>query len=240
MTIPEPPSAPALPDGATDDVPDMRKDRYTHQLDAWLERWKEEVAAQAVASALAASREDTDRAAEADLLKSIHDAYISVTQSSLDRALTRLNVLTGSVASIITIYTGLLALVFAAKPGEGERLTVVAVIPGLFLGISLLCATYYAAVFRNERNSGSLLPTGIGGRVPERRLIAFMDWTFSGVLARAWALHAGIMSLAVGVITLPLPFVRLAGPAQVAIFVGGLLAVAISGAVAYSRRPAPG
>jgi hypothetical protein len=124
-------------------VVDFLRDRYGHELDAWLYRWKEQVAAQAVATALAAAREDTrlalgnqrqdtvtaltasradaDRAAEAALLKSVHDAYIAVTKSSLDRAMMRLNVLTASVASVITVHTGLLALVFAAKPGEGRR-----------------------------------------------------------------------------------------------------------------------
>jgi uncharacterized membrane protein len=250
---PEPPA-----DASANEAVNLRGDRYGHELDAWLERWKQQVAAGAVATALAATRQDTqlaldnqrqdtltaqgaaradaDRAAEATLLKSVHDAYVAVTETSLDRALTRVNVLTAAVASVITVYTGLLALVFAAKPGEGKPLTAAAVIPGIFLGTALLLATIYAAVFRNKTEDELLLPTGLGGQIAEMRLVTFMRWCFAGILARSWALKAGIVSLAIGVATLPIPFVAMPGWLQVLILSGGTIAVITTGAVAAARR----
>jgi hypothetical protein len=57
-------------------------------------------------------------------------------------------VLTASVAAIGTIYTGLLALVYAAKPGEGRTLGIASVIPGVFLGLSLVLVSVYAGILR--------------------------------------------------------------------------------------------
>jgi hypothetical protein len=221
------------------DVPageeEYAKLRYTEDLDAWLEKWKQQVSTDAVAAALKASREDTDRAAEVASLKSIQDAYVAVTQSSLDRSLTRVNVITTSISAMITVYTGLLALVYAAKPGDGKVLTPVAVIPALFLGLALFFVTIYSALFRSSLSAATLLPTGIGGRIAEIRLVTFMRWCFAGVLARSWALHAGIVSLGLGVATLPVPFIVMKGWQQIAILIVGLALVGAAGVLAKLR-----
>jgi hypothetical protein len=60
------------------------------------------------------------------------------------------------------------------------------------------------------------------------RLITFMRWSFAGVLERAWALHAGIVSFGVGIATLPLPFISMKGIWQVIILVVGVGVVAIT------------
>ena len=156
----------------------------------------------------------------------MQDAYVTVAQGSLDRVLTRLNVVTASIGAITSVYTGLLALVYAVKPGPGRALSSAAIIPALFLGLALLLVSVYAAMLKKSYSDGPLLPTGIGAEIREIRLTAFMNWCFSGVLARSWALHAGIVSLGVGVATLPLPFVSLKGWQQVAILSVGLLLVA--------------
>lgn len=96
----------------------------------------------------------------------------------------RVNVVTASIAAVTTIYTSLVALVYAANPGEGKPLTVAAIIPALFLGLALFLVTVYAAMFRKTVTVGPLLPTGMGGQVDETRLVTFMRWTFAGVLAR--------------------------------------------------------
>ncbi|HUR15079.1 MAG TPA: hypothetical protein VM097_11375 [Mycobacteriales bacterium] len=211
------------------------KARYAKDLDAWLEVWKQEASDRAVATALDASRADVDRASEAALLTAVHEAYLATTQSSLDRALTRVNVVTASIGAITTIYTGLLALVYAAKAGDGQRLDIVALIPALFLGTALFLVTIYAAMLRRSLFVGPLLPTGIGGQIAEQRLITFMQWCFAGVLARTWALHAGIVSMGVGVATLPIPFVKLGDTAQAIIFTLGIAAVGLTGATTWYR-----
>jgi hypothetical protein len=232
--LPSPANPPAqLPDGlCSDDESGAARARYEKELDGWLEAWKQRAADSAKEIAVSQAREDADVAAEAALLKGIHDAYIATSQSSLDRALTRMNVVTGSVAAITTIYTGLLGLVYASESGKGRQLTLVAVMPALFLGLSLFLVAIYAAMFRRKMAVLALLPTGLGGQIAETRLITFMTWCFGGVWARSWALHAGIVSLGIGVATLPLPFVQAPGGLELAIFLVGILSV--TGTAAFS------
>jgi hypothetical protein len=144
------------------------------------------------------------------------------------------NVLTGSITAVTTIYTGLLALVFAAKTGEGRALTLAAIIPALFLGVALLLATVYAALLRKSQSMALLLPTGLGGQIDELRLSTFMTWCMKGVWDRAWALHASIVSLAFGVATLPIPFVKLAGWQQNLIFWAGVVTVGLTALLSWN------
>ena len=229
--FPGPTNAPGLPaDLPAQEAPAAARARYEKVLEAWLEAWKQstqyttQYATQRTAAQTA--REDAERAAETALLKATHDAYVATTQSSLDRALTRMNVVTASAGTITTVYTGLLALVYAAEPGKGEPLSAVALVPALFLGLSLLLVTVYAAMFRRTTGRLTLLPTGIGGQVAEERLTTFLTWCFGGIWARAWALHAGIVSLGVGLVTLPLPFVDVPEWLEWLAVAAGIVAVA--------------
>lgn len=251
----EPPAAPPDPGGTLGLV----KDRYDHELDAWLERWKQQVLKDSVRTTLAAARQDTQKAvddkrldtqtalddarddaavaAETALVKSVHDAYVAVTSSSLDRALTRANFVTAAAGTITTVYTATLAFTFGkTDPKTGKVITAftpAALIPALFLGLALFLVVVYAAMIRKTIAVGPLLPTGVGGQVAELRLITFMKWCFGGVLARRWALHAGIVSFGLGVATLPVPFVDLSPTQHQLIFwVGiGLVVIATGGPV---------
>lgn len=231
--FPEPAAPPAVPPSNTSgmnaaDQSAAAKARYEAELEGWMEDWKQRAADSTSAVKNAETRQDTEYAAETALLKAIHDAYVATTQSSLDRALTRMNVVTASVGAITTVYTGLLALVYAAKSGEGKALTIVGVVPALFLGLALFLVTIYAAMFRRQEASMTLLPGGIGGQIAEIRLVTFMQWCFGGVWARSWALHAGIVSMGIGLMTLPLPFVSAPTPFEVTVFVAGLTLVILT------------
>ncbi|MET3807545.1 hypothetical protein ABIB25_004571 [Nakamurella sp. UYEF19] len=247
MTLPDPftparyATAPDVPATAPGGLPpldgELFKARYGEQLAGWLAdvaaettRKAADVAAEttrkAVETALAAAREDADLTAETASLKGIEDAYIATTQASLDRSLTRVNIVTASVATVTTLYTGLLGLVYTADSSKGNNhLGAIALVPGLFLGLALFLVTIYAALIKASVTVGPLLPTGIGGQIPELRLITFMRWCFSGVLQRSWALHAGIVSFGVGVVTLPVSFIALTSAQQQLILFGGLALV---------------
>jgi hypothetical protein len=228
---------PGSSDGA---LGEFVKLQYAQELAVWLERWKQKLASDAARTALNASREDEDRAAEAALVKSLNDAYVAVTQSSIDRSLTRTNVVTASIGAVTTIYTGLLALVYAAKSGSGRPLTAAAIIPALFLGLALFLVTIYAAMFRNSSSQrGPLLPSGVGDPLVEYRLHTFMEWCFASVGARTWALHAGIVSLGLGVASLPIPFVKLTGWEQLAVLITGIVVVAGTGVITWLKSRGP-
>jgi hypothetical protein len=171
---------------------------------------------------------DVDRASEAALLKAVHDAYLATAQGSLERATTRVNILTGAIASVTTLYTALLALVYAAEPGKGSALTADALIPALFLGCALFLVAIYAALFRRTKLTQSYLPTGIGGKIAETRMLNFVAWCSTAIMARAWAIHAGIVSFGLGIATLPIPFIELHPAASWGILAGGLLLVVLT------------
>lgn len=198
--------------------------KYGHLLDEWVDAKNADTTATAVKTALAATRADSDRSNEAALLKSVHDAYIATAQASVDRSLTRANVVTASVATISTLYTGLLALVYV-NSNTTHPFTAGAIIPALFLGLSLFLVASYAAMIRRTLTVGPLLPTGIGGTIVEARVITFLKWCFASVYARSRALHAGIVSLGVAVVTLPSPFAALSDGERWAMLGVGLFLV---------------
>jgi hypothetical protein len=237
-TLPESGPPPPVPPVPSEKDPDLKliTAQYQAQLDAWTDRWKQqtsndvtEAARRSTLSvtrtALSATRSDTDRADEAILVKAMHDAYIQVSSSSLDRAMTRVNVVTAAVASVTTVYTGLLALVYAASSSATKPLPGAAIMPAFFLGLALFLVSVYAALFKRTVGVSPLLPTGTGGQIVEYRLVTFMRWCNAGVLERSWALHAGIVSLGVGVVTLPVPFVKLHGWEQLVLLALGLVLV---------------
>jgi hypothetical protein len=223
---------PADPENA-----DTAKIRYQAMVDAALAVWKQQQANDGAWRALNAAREDADRAAEVASVAAIQAAYVTSTQAALDKALTRANVVTGAVGTMVTLYTGLIALVYAADPTKGQPLTAVALVPALFLGASLVLVTVYAAMLRKRVTVDNLLPTGIGADVQRRRLAAYMTWAFTGLLNRAWAMNAGIVALGWGVASLPLPFLRLSPWANGSVLIVGLVTTALMALVTYFSRP---
>jgi hypothetical protein len=178
-----------------------------------------------------ASPAEDDRTNEAALRRDIQAAYIAVAQGSLDRANTRVNVLTTAIAAVTTLYTGLLALVYAAEPGKGQHLAATGIIPAIFLGCALLLVTVYAAMFKSTITQNSLIATSIGGNVASQRLIDFITWCTATVTARIWALHAGIVSFGVAIATLPLPFSKIDSGSQWLIATVGIAVVTITAVV---------
>jgi hypothetical protein len=162
----------------------------------------------AATQAEADKRLDNDIASEAALVKSVHDAYLSLAQGALDRAMKRAEFLTAVVTGLTAIYTGVLGFTFSSAAGN-TPLPARGLLPGIFLGLALVLASTYVAFIRAYGKSRQLLPSGLGGQLAQERLVTFFDWTFSGVLRRAWALRLSVVSLAVAVALLPIPFVDL-------------------------------
>jgi hypothetical protein len=208
-------SLPDVPaDPPTGSAPAMAEARYQKQLDVaqtlTVTRKDTEAAVENARTdaqtAVTEARIDADRAAETALFKSIHDAYIQVIQGTLDRSVTRAQFLTGVIGAVSTTYTTLLGINFAVahnQPAPGRAL-----IPVVFLGLALVLAGLYVSFLHRTQTTRQLLPSGIGGTIAEDRLKTFMEWTFTGVLARAWALRGALVAFAVGIALIPLPFVK--------------------------------
>jgi hypothetical protein len=219
--------------------------KYSALLDNWKARARDPEEEEKRLRVLADSREDTalattvarqnaEVAAEAALLQSMQTAYVEVAKTSLDRAITRASFMTGLIAAISTTYVALLGLVY----GIGEKPTPLpgkAMIPVVFFGIALVLASFYVAFLRRNVKPRNLLPSGIGGTIADERLKTFLDWVFSGVLDRAWALRTSIVAFGIGVVMMPLPFARVSETATwIATAAGAALLVAwLIGDLAY-------
>lgn len=206
MSSPEPPVG-------TDQV--MAQERYKSELAVWQAQQADNIAARAEL-----------RATEAALLCAVQAAYLSVAESSLDRALQRTNVLTGSVSAIATANAALLGLIYAAGK-DAKPLPVRAVAPFVFLGLTLLFSSVHAAFLRGSTVRMQLLPTGIGGAIAETRLDHFFTWTFASILRRAWALRLAVVTFGVSVVLLPLPYIDLSDAAAGWLTGGGAVIVAV-------------
>ena len=155
--------------------------------------------------ALKRSREDTALAVDSALLEAVHNGYVTVTQGSLDRAVQRATYVTTAAGAVATLYTAILAVRFSASHLPPAR----SIIPALFIGGAVAFSTWYMAFLRGYTREQHLLPSGSGGNIAETRLRDFMEWTFSGILARAWSLRLSVISLALGLALLPIGFVQL-------------------------------
>jgi hypothetical protein len=222
--VPDVPDLPKRPEGQQLETEqkelweELHKARYQASLDEWTTRQEKEFAVRV-------AREDTARAAETALVSATQAAYIEVAKGSLDRALTRMNVVTGGAAAIGTTYTALLGLIFGIGEG-GQPLPSRGVAPALLFGLAVVLSAVYAAFLRERMTDRRLLTSSLGGVQAEFRLRTFLDWTFDGVLARAWALRAAIVSLGLGLAFLPLPFLKIAD--RTAWIAFGILVVAAS------------
>jgi hypothetical protein len=155
--------------------------------------------------ALKRGREDTALAVDSTLLEAVHNGYVTVTQGSLDRAVQRATYVTTAAGAVATLYTAILAARFSASHPPSAR----SIIPALFVGGAVAFSTWYMAFLRGHTRKQNLLPAGSGGNIAETRLLDFMEWTFSGVLARAWSLRLSVISLALGLALLPIGFIQL-------------------------------
>lgn len=225
---------------ARDPVEEAKRIRIRDDEEAKRIRTRDDARAD-TALAVAVARQDADRAAEVALLQSMQNAYVEVAKSSLDRSITRANFMTGLIAAISGTYTTLLALVY----GIGENPVALpgrAMIPVVFLGIALVLASFYVAFLRRNVKKRNLLPSGIGGTIADERLKTFLDWVFSGVLERAWALRTSIVAFGIGVALLPLPFLNIdvAVTRDLTIAAGVALVAWLGGEIAYRERKIKG
>jgi hypothetical protein len=155
--------------------------------------------------ALKRAREDTALAADMTLLEAVHGSYLAVAQSSLDRAVQRATYVATAAGAIGTLYTAVLAARYTTSHEAPAR----SVIPALFIGAAVAFSVWYMAFLRGYTRNQQLLLSGTGGSVAETRLLDFMEWSFSGVLARAWSLRVSVISLALGLGLLPIGLVQL-------------------------------
>jgi hypothetical protein len=154
-----------------------------------------------------------DPSLDAITQEKLYDGLLDAAAKGLERARSSGQFVQGAAAAVGTLYTGALTLVFAAKdnplPARG-------LIPTLFLGGSLVLAAFYTAYLTKV---GVIPQPRMPAKADDsRRLFAraawFVGWSGAGALNRAHFLRAAVVSLAVGVFALPLPFISFSAGTQ--------------------------
>lgn len=219
------PPLPAEPDPAK---PVFATTLYQGKVTDAAARLRDPITAAVTATVLDNSRRDAAMAADDALRKDIQAAYIAVMQGSLDRSVKRAEFLNTAAAAIATAYSAILGLVYSAKE---HRLSPWALPPVIFLALAFVFGLIYVSFISRKTEDRILIPSGIGGELAENRLEDFLEWVSHGVLRRAWALRAAVISVAVGVALLPLPFVDLDNSYKTAAVSLGAISLLVAAAI---------
>jgi hypothetical protein len=147
-----------------------------------------------------------ERTTEADLFRDLQDRIREVAAGRAGRRDALAETVQKASAAIVTLYTGLLGLVFAA----GDRqLPARGLIPAVFLGAAVALATAYSAFVVTPRTVG--FP---GGSIPRAsawsQTRGFVTWIYASVQRERWLIRAAVLALAAGLAFLPAPFVTAA------------------------------
>jgi hypothetical protein len=138
----------------------------------------------------------------------LYDAILATAGGAIDRARTGAQWIETAAAAIVGIYTGLLGFVFVT--GDNP-LPVRGLAPAVFLAASVALAAFYIAFLTRGRD----LAMANVDIVPDsgRRLLAqaasYVEWISASVINRQAFLRGAVVSLAIGVLLLPLPFVSI-------------------------------
>lgn len=142
--------------------------------------------------------ESEDRMREA-----IHDAYISIATSSLDRMLRRADTVLRVAGVAGTIYTAILGLAFTYAKAS---FTVWVLLPAILLALSLVLGATYVGYVKVTPLTFHPLASGLTENVQHKRLSDLIGWVNSVSLRRAWALRSSIAALGIGVASMPIAF----------------------------------
>jgi hypothetical protein len=209
---------PALPpEGWTDppskyekkDFVDQMKALYQAELDAIAARTQAEVDREAKEEDEDWQLRKADWDSEIALYKAIHDARVEVAKGAIARGQAGAEFVRNAAASIVTLYTGILGLVFGLAEGA-KPLPGTAVVPAIFLGFALASAAFYVAFLTRAPSVDPPKPSSLLRVVAERRLNVFVDWVSHLALSRVFWLHAAVIALSFGVLFLPAVFTSFA------------------------------
>jgi hypothetical protein len=170
-------------------------------------------------------REKADWANEYAQAQAVNSAYLDVAKASLERATARANFVQGAATAISGAYVGILALSFTVA--QNKPLPPRGIYPTVFFGLAIFLAAAYTA-FLTKPQDVALLPSSGNLRDDQRqRRNSFVLWTRASSLRRRHFLQASVISLGIGALLLPLPFVEISNNWGLILLGLGLLCVAL-------------
>jgi hypothetical protein len=142
--------------------------------------------------------------------QAVFQAYIDVAKGQIDRSVTRAQFVSTAASAIGTVYSAVIGLSFGLLQAD-HTLPARGIAPAVFLGLAIACAAAYLAYINtSSRIAETQRPVSL---LPAQRLIEerndFIQWATLTVTSRVHWLHAAVISLAIGVIFLPIPFLAI-------------------------------
>lgn len=177
--------------------PELKKETFAGRLELLKQRAESE---QATSQAEAQAELDT----KTEYYKSIFE----VAKGSVDRARSGAQSVQTVAGTIVTLYTGLLAVTFAAA---SRPLPPRGVVPAVLLGVSVVLSTGYLAYLRSSDDREVAAPAATSSRRSAElaRARSFIRWTRSAATKRSYWLRASVLAFGFAIMLLPAPFVAL-------------------------------
>ncbi len=163
-------------------------------------RLKRATSAEDAAAAQDALLAQTDVA----LVRGFHESVRDVAKGALEHADGLPQLVITASGAVVTLYTGVLALVYAAA---SRPLPARGLIPALFLGGAVAFAVGYAGFITDTHPTTKISPSGHVWPNANAYTNGFVDWINTAIGARASLMRASVLFLALGVAFLPSAFV---------------------------------
>lgn len=173
-----------------------------------LEEMKAAQTVDAAEAADLAKKQEADYGNEYTTFQAVYSAYLDVAKGQVDRSIQRADFVQKAAGAIATAYVAILGLSFSVAPGTAASpLPAVAIVPTLFLGLALVLSSFYVAFVTRPEDVPQQAATGLLRLDQYVRRDNFIVWARSAVLERAWLLQLSVICLAIGILTLPLPYI---------------------------------
>jgi hypothetical protein len=153
-------------------------------------------------------RAKAERAVDLAVEQAYYQAVIDVAKGAIDRSRASAEVVQKAAAAIVTLYTGILALAFAAN---AHPLPFRALFAALFLGLAVALSTAFLAYLPEPHagdNGTTAEPEPSDVSESNKTVATFVLWTRAAAIDRAYPLRASVLALAAALLFLPAPFVQ--------------------------------
>jgi hypothetical protein len=144
----------------------------------------------------------------------VHQARIEVAKETVARAYSAADFVRNAAASIVTLYTGVLGITSVLGKEQEGPFPARGILPAIFLSGAIIGSAAYVALIQKPRPLEPPKPHSSLPELQERRLSSFVDWVTATTLRRAYALHFAVISLAMGTLFLPAPYLEVLDGSQ--------------------------
>jgi hypothetical protein len=167
-------------------------------------------------------REKAEWANEYAQAQAVNSAYLEAAKSSLDRSVARATFVQGAAAAVSGAYVGVLGFTFTVTQ---NKLPPRGIIPTVFLGVAIFLAAVYVSFVTKPEDVPVKPSDGSLFDIQRQRRNSFVSWISAPILRRRQYLQASVISLGIGALLLPLPFVNISDTLAVVLAIAGLLSV---------------